>query len=382
MRIVHIIPSLIKGGAERIALDICGELAQRKDVEVLLLLLRPQLEYENRVEALTVRAVPASVQLSVFRKPSIQISKLQEALDTFKPDVIHSHLFEAEVVSRSVHYPSAAWFSHGHDNMVQLELPGADMLFNKVRFTNWWERRYLLNRYRVNGGSSFIAISRDVEAFFKRVLPADLADITLLPNAINVRRFNNPGAERRNDNGTAQLINVGSFVAKKNQMFLVLVMQQLVAAGANVHLTFLGDGPLRPEVEALVKQLGIARNITLAGKVSDVEERLWQSDLYVHSALYEPFGLVLVEAMAAGVPVLALDGRGNCDIIKQGINGFIEPNDVTTYANRIIELLKNKALYKSIKEQGLLTAEKYDLVNYVDELLKLYNKAVERKRAR
>lgn len=379
MRIVHIIPSLIGGGAERIVLDICNELADRADVDVMLVLFRPEIEYIYKAPKLLLKTIPATVRLSILRKPVCDVSALQLEIEKFKPDVIHSHLFEAELVSRSITYQSAVWFSHGHDNMVQLELPGWDMFFNKQRLTNWWERRYLLNRYRVNGGSWFIAISRDVQTFFKRVLPGNLAAITLLPNAIKVNRFKNPGVEKQRST-TLRLVNVGSFVPKKNQVFLVEVMRLLQQDGIDAHLTFLGDGATRVMIQEQAKALGVSERITFAGKVADVEAHLWQSDMYVHAALYEPFGLVLVEAMAAGLPVIAVDGRGNRDIIKQDVNGYIEPADVVTFAARIKEVAADNAKYQRLVEQGLLTAQEYDIKTYVDRLLQLYAKAVQAKK--
>jgi glycosyltransferase involved in cell wall biosynthesis len=139
----------------------------------------------------------------------------------------------------------------------------------------------------------------------------------------------------------------------------------------------LGDGKNRKALEEKTVSLRISDSVTFHGNVSNVEEFLWNSDVYVHAAIYEPFGLVLVEAMAAGLPVVSLDGRGNRDIIQDQKNGYIlsEP-DVVDFANKVGLLFHDKFKYEQIKQAGLETAKQFDIVSYTDKLLALYDKAL------
>ncbi len=380
MRIIHIIPSLRKGGAERLALDISTELASRKGVEVVLALLHNDRNYPLTADSPEIRHVPAKVQLSVLRAPELDIAPWQQLQDEFKPDVIHSHLFEAEIVSRSAVYPKAVWFSHGHDNMPQLETFGLDCLTNKRRLTDFFERQYLLKQYRRNGGNNFVAISKDVEQYLKRVLPADLRKINLLSNAVNAARFRKPQNFIANSKAGIELVTVGSLVDKKNQVFLIEVIQHLVAGGINAHLNVLGDGVNRKMLEEKTASLNLEKHISFRGNVPNVEEYLWNADVYVHSALYEPFGLVLIEAMVAGLPVVTLDGKGNRDIIKEGINGYMVPNNVAHFAEKIRLLMNDKTLYSTVCEGARQFAEGYDIKAYTDNLLQIYNTARAAKR--
>lgn len=376
MRIIHIIPSLRKGGAERLALDISTELASRKGVEVVLALLHNDRNYPLNADAPEIRYVPAKVQLSVLRAPKLDIAPWQQLLEEFKPDVIHSHLFEAEIVSRSAVYPKAAWFSHGHDNKPQLETFGLDCLTNKRRLTDFFERQYLLRQYRRNGGNNFVAISKDVEQYLNRVLPSDLRKINLLSNAVNAARFRKPQNFRSNLRADVELVTVGSLVDKKNQVFLIEVIQQLLANGINAHLNVLGDGVNRKMLEERTATLNLEKHISFRGNVPNVEEYLWNADVYVHSALYEPFGLVLIEAMVAGLPVVTLDGKGNRDIIKEGVNGYMVPNDAAQFTEKIKLLMADKTLYTTVSGGARQFAEGYDIKAYTDKLLQIYNTAI------
>ena len=100
-----------------------------------------------------------------------------------------------------------------------------------------------------------------------------------------------------------------------------------------------------------------------------MEEYLWQSDVYVHTATYEPLGLVLLEAMASGIPVISLDGGGNRDLIINGKNGFlIENQNPKEFANRILEVYQNK----EISDFNVELAKQFDIKTYCDELLEIY----------
>lgn len=373
MRILHIIPTLRKGGAERIAMDMCAELAMRKGVEVKLVYLNKLAEYDVSDVRYDLRCIPSTVQLSLTKGAKYNIAELDELVKTWQPDIIHSHLFEAEIVSRSITYPQAKWFSHCHDNMHQLETFSLGTLSSKKRLTEYYERMYLLKRYRANGGNRFIAISKDAQQYFERVLPSDLNNVTLLFNAINLKRFTKPESFLEQTKNVLKLVSVGSLVDKKNQALLIDIVLELKSRGIPVHLHLLGDGPNRQKLHAKVEALNLEKQITLHGNVAKVEEHLWNSDIYVHGAYYEPFGLVLVEAMAAGLPVVSLDGRGNRDIITNGANGYILPQqNVQAFADTIQQLANDKALYSRIQAAGQQTAQQFDIITYVDKLLELY----------
>lgn len=373
MRILHIIPNLRKGGAERIAMDICEELSAREGIEVKLVYLNNLAEYDTKNINYDLSFIPSSVRLSLTKPAQYNTQLLEKLIQEFQPDIIHSHLFEAEIVSRSITYPQAKWFSHCHDNMHQLETFSLSTLTNKKKLTEYYERRFLLKRYRSNGGNQFVAISKDALQYFERVLPSDLNNVKLLFNAVNSKRFTRPVDFNKQNTGVLQLVTVGSLVDKKNQTFLIDVVQELVARNTKVHLHILGDGPNRQKLHDKVTALGLTKDITLHGSVAKVEEYLWNSDIYVHGAYYEPFGLVLVEAMVAGLPVVSLDGKGNRDIITNDVNGYILTEQKSqVFADKILALANEIALYNRIQQAGLQTAKQFDIVSYVDKLLKLY----------
>ena len=369
MRIIHIIPSLTIGGAERLVFDICNELNSKVNIEVRLITLREENDFGERD---FIAYIPASIHLSLCKKNKFHIAQLQKEIESFRPNIIHSHLFMAEIVSRSCLYKDALWFSHFHDNMPQLKKLSINELFSKANITNYYEKRYLYKRYKKNGSNSFIAISQDALNFASNVVP-DNGQVHYLKNAISYKEFFNP-IRKLDSNKQIKLVNIGNFQKKKNQQFLIEVVDILVKKGISCSLSCLGDGGDRKHVQKKANDYGLEAKISFEGNVTNVKDYLLESTIYVHSAYYEPFGLVLLEAMAAGLPVVCLNGGGNADIVEDGVNGFmIDEQNPVTFAERIEALMNDEKLYESIARNGQATAEKYGMESYCKQLLKLYS---------
>lgn len=367
LKILQIIPNLSKGGAERLCLDICNEL-QNQGHEVKLVTFSKKNEYKKLSENIDHVVIKEKINLRFLRGFNPKPQKLQKFIDDFQPDIIHSHLFESEIISRSCNYPKAKWFSHCHDNMWQFEPLKTQSFFSKKDLSTYYEKHYLLKRYKANGGNQFIAISKHTLTYFQKQLPE--FNTTLILNAINYQNFYQANREKT---GKLKLINIGSFQDKKNQKFLIEIAKKLCKNNLPFELHFLGDGKNRPLCEKLAKNYNLSEQITFHGNVDNVPEHLWKSSIYVHSAYYEPLGLVLIEAMAAGLPVITLDGGGNRDLIEEGKNGFMffEEN-ADAFSNKIIELWDNKNLYSEMSQYAQKYAKAYDIKPYTKKLVELY----------
>jgi glycosyltransferase involved in cell wall biosynthesis len=376
MRILHIIPSLAKGGAERLVLDICNQLSLRKEVEVVLVTFRADNDYAFLSHKINHIVVPSVVNLSVSGKNQFHLDELERLIQNFKPNIIHSHLFEAEMVTRAVLYPHASYFTHCHDNMFQFKKLEPREIFTKTRITETYERNWLIKRYRACQ-NNFIFISQFIESYFKKSLPADVFERhTLMHNCTDLKNFicNNPLPK---EPGCTRLVNCGSFTAIKNQTFLIDVMAELVRYNKNITLDLIGDGPLAENLKQKVAGLNLTDHIFFRGKINDVQTYYCQSDIYVHSAKVESFGLVLLEAMAAGLPVVTLDGLGNRDLMENGKTGYIfQKEDPVAFANAVVGLIENRDQSQVISNHVKELVKKFDVVDYTDRLVQLYKKTI------
>lgn len=373
MRILHVIRSLHKAGAEKLCIDICLALHQRIDIEVLLVSMSPVNQFEKLTGELPFQVINSKVYPSILGKSSINIEEFEAVVNEFKPDIIHSHLFWSELVSRHKIFPNVRYVTHCHDNMVEFNRFSFQFLFSKSKFTRYFERIWMMKRYK-KCANNFLAISKDTQDYFTQILPDSLkSNVTLLPNAIDFKTYERPINFLQKSQNTLKLINVGRFANYKNQQFLIDVFEILLTKISNIELHFYGEGECWEEVKK--KAVPFKDRIFFHGNVDNIPESLWDADMYVHSAYYEPYGLVLLEAMAASLPVITLDGKGNRDLIEQGENGYIlDEQDANQFAELIITLWTDKHLYKKIAINGVDFARKYDISEYTDKLVNYYRK--------
>lgn len=379
MKIVFVIPTMGCGGAEILIGEIAKSLALKGN-EVHILCLQPHHftwpnypDKENLLKLVNVEIVGGSVAFGLLRPPTIDNSVYVERIKSIKPDIIHSHLFLSELLSRSYLLDGVKYFSHGHDNMPQLKNFSAKTLINRQLAANYRERHWLKKKY-LQCKNNFIAISKDVEQYLSVNLPEFKDRIQYLPNAINTLRFKNE-RDYSSVSGTFKIVSIANLVPKKNHIFLIDVLKVLRKKNYDVTIEVFGMGPLREMLMEKTLEAGLRGNLFFKGSVGDIPERLRKAHLYVHPAWYEPFGLVLLEAMASGLPVVSLDGFGNRELLKNNENGYLMPRDCSAeeFADKIIYFIDNPAERERMGKYAVEFAKTYDIDHYTDKLLQIYN---------
>jgi len=369
LKILQIIPNLRKGGAERLVLDICNELQKRSDIQIKLITFSDANEYKTQTDNIDWTVIPSKVTPSIKGKPLIKIQPLQNFIFDYCPDIIHTHLWESEIVLSKIEAPQAKWFGHFHSSMSQLK--NLIIPTSKKDLTDFYEKR-LITKHYFNVKKEFICISKETYNYALNVLPNSFKNnISLVSNGINYSRFNLPKVTDKHK--ILKLINVGTFVIKKNQKLAIDIVSQIIKNGIDTEITFLGDGSTKNDLMNYAKSLNIGDKVHFKGKVNNVEDFLNESSIYLHTALSEPFGLVLVEAMASGLPVISLDGGGNKDLIVNGKNGYlIQENEPNIFTEKITELWNNKSLLKQQSVYAKEFSKKFDIKQYCDKLIQLY----------
>ena len=157
-----------------------------------------------------------------------------------------------------------------------------------------------------------------------------------------------------------RVIFVGRLDPVKGAPLLVEAMAQVLAQHPDARLTLVGDGPARALAEAKAKSLGIANRVTFAGFQSQgaVATLLEESDMLVLPSFAEGVPVVLMEAMASRLPVIASRVAGVQELVDDGVSGFaVPPGDVATLANRIGQLMADPALAARMGQAGRATVE-------------------------
>jgi glycosyltransferase involved in cell wall biosynthesis len=375
LRIVFLIPNLRKGGAEKLVIDIVRALSQRGGIEIRLVLLENEIQFEIPDILHLIRIMPGKTRLSLWKKNILDIDHFQSFLEDFEPHIIHTHLFEAEIFSRSCQYPRAKWFSHVHDFIPQLQNFSIRTITNKRLITNLYEKYYLLKQYKKNGGNTFLTISKAVNEYIKTVIPSQFK-YTLLPNAVDLKQYHVQDRKHTSDPNILKIISVGRLDKNKNHLFLIHTIKELMIRGINSQLEILGEGLERNSLEKEIQELELQDRIKLIGNTDNVTAYLNDADLYVHSSIYEGFGLTILEAMACGLPVISTDGIGNRELVINSENGFLITDfNPTMMADKIELLYNDHKLRMLMGEKSLKISKNFDLELYIDQLLGIYQSA-------
>ena len=134
----------------------------------------------------------------------------------------------------------------------------------------------------------------------------------------------------------------------------------------------IGDGPERANIESLTRTLCSLNDVIFIGKVPDVENVLFNADLFLLPSEKESFGLSALEAMASSVPVVSSDAGGLPELIENGKSGYVcKIGDVEDMSKKSLEILDNKNL-KVFKDNAFKRAKIYDIEKVLPEYIKMY----------
>jgi glycosyltransferase involved in cell wall biosynthesis len=367
LKILHIIPNLKKGGAERLALNSVSAIQSLQNTEVQLITFRSENDYKFLTNSLDWKVIPSRVIPSLSGKSKVDVKQLQAYIDAFQPDVIHSHLFETEMVLAHISLPKKTKrIVHFHDNMHQFRNLSFKTIFNKTYLTDFFEKRIVSKKYPKK--TTAIAISKNTGVYCKRNLSKNIS-VVLLHNAIDLAVFEKK--ERASSSNEITLI--GSLVENKGHVLAIHTIKELKNRGVILKINLLGEGVEREKLENLVKELELEKEVVFHGNIDSPEIFLQQSFCYFLTSKSEAFGLTIIEAMACGLPVVCTDGKGNRDLIQEGENGFmVWEREPTLLADKIELLLKNETLRKEMGEKARKFAQGFGMEKYVDQLLLIY----------
>lgn len=359
MKILFTITGLAMGGAENQVVNLADELAFRGHKVTLAYILQPALVLPRNDE-IKVCWLGGTKSVSGMAKAYINLSKLIRQL---KPDVVHSHMFHANILSRLVRFTCTV-----------------QRLVCTAHSNNEGGRiRMLVYRLTDKLADEFSNVSQEAVEAFEHKKAAPMGRMLAKNNGIDIQRFLfNPISRNklRSDLGlqcSKVFIAIGRFDEAKDYPNLLEAFSMLGNSQTNAHLLIAGDGELRPQVERKIEELGLQTKISLLGVRKDIPDLLSAADIFVLSSAWEGFGLVVAEAMSCERVVIGTDSGGVAEVL--GGNGFlIMPRNSEALAESM-----QKALNLSeevTKEYGAKArrhiVENFSLHNVVDCWLEIY----------
>ena len=204
-----------------------------------------------------------------------------------------------------------------------------------------------------------------------------------LPTGINFDDYAKPNAkwlrEKYNIPGEQKiLLFVGRLGKEKNVNFLIRCFKQIHNLLPETHLVMVGEGPEKQELKKTIIEMNIAEYVTFTGKMSntDVVNCYFGADLFVFSSVTETQGLVIAEAKAGGLPVIAVNAFGPSEMIANGEDGFLTDLCETEFVDKVLLLLRDDQLRITMGKNARINAEKISSRNCALKLIETYDSLI------
>jgi glycosyltransferase involved in cell wall biosynthesis len=306
-RILHIIPSLDRSGAEKQMTLLARSLPREEfDVHVCALTRGGPLEDDLRAGG-----VPLTVLGKRWKFDPLAFWRLWKHIQGLRPDLVHTWIFAANAYGRAAG-----------------RLAGVKCLVAGERCVDPWKSWELgFDRYLAKQTARIVANSAGVRDFYvAKGIPAE--KIEVIPNGILPAPASTATRQEILDElrlpGDARLVGlVGRLWPQKRVKDAIWAADLLKVIRSDVHLLILGDGPHRRRLEIFREQCEIADKVHFLGHRSDVPRLLPHFDVLWSSSAYEGQSNTIMEAMAAGVPVVATDIPGTRELVVSGQTGFL-----------------------------------------------------------
>jgi glycosyltransferase involved in cell wall biosynthesis len=341
-------PPHFGGGVERVAAELCYGLVRRGHTVTVLTLktcLAPATEVSD---GLTIHRVPA---LDMTRWLGVQftvsvavLSALARLVRSFQPDLIQAHnLFsrttEMAALLRTVfHVPLVTTLHLGR-------LEGGKRLLRSLVRTY----EITVGGYVVRRSDHVICVSKAVAEHARRMGGCS-TPMTVIPNGVDTNLFH-PRLGRNNVSQT--ILFVGRLVPNKGPETLIQAVPEVLAQHPQAQFVMIGDGPLRVRLEKQARRLGIGHALQFLGIRHDVPDLMREATLLVRPSSLEGMPLVVLEAMASAIPVVATPVGGTSELLKDGVHGLLIPvGDSAALAKSIISLLSDRSLAEEMGRRG------------------------------
>jgi len=202
---------------------------------------------------------------------------------------------------------------------------------------------------------------------------------TVIPNGIDLKEFNPKVPKiKRLSNGKINILFLGRIEERKGLIYLLKAFKILDRRyGDILRLIVVGEGPLKANCEKWVKKNKLENNVLFVGAIKEKEVPPYyrSADIYCSPAIYgESFGIVLIEAMASGIPVVAFANSGYKIVLEKGKGKrfLVKPRDFKTLAYKLELLIKSEKLRKEMGEWGIQESKKYAWPKIADQVLAFY----------
>lgn len=354
MRTLLIVHSLRRGGAERVLLEIAlGLRAKGHAAEVVSWLDVDEYQEER------YRLIPRHylMQRDEYRWPwaipqaAVGFRKIAEQ---FCPDVVQ------------IHTPTVSWVAA----WARLSVPTIHVLHGYGSITRSgsvkdWVLQAIDRSASRRLDMRFVVVAPPMQEVAAAYFAADPSRLVCVPNGVDLSRFRLHGRVVRE---SPTVLMLGTLSPNKGQSWGVKAIKKVLKGIPEVRLIIVGEGSDRQALANLSQQVGVSDEVQFLGRREDVPDLLAAADVLWQLSESEGLPMVVIEAMATGLPVVGFDVRGTRDVVVQGESGLLVPfGDVEAVAQKTIDLLRDKSTYGALSLNARRRVEQnFSLESMVD----------------
>jgi glycosyltransferase involved in cell wall biosynthesis len=326
----------------------------------------------------------------IFRFPALDLSDridislvlpfqplIEPTVRGIMPDVIHSQhpLWMGDLaitIAHELRVPLVFTFHTRYDEYAQSYVPIAAELASKVA-------EEVVKRY-MRQCTHIVAPTPMIRDLILREYQVD-KPVSVVPSPVDLTRYENKDSRRiRQEFGLDKyevLLYIGRLAKEKGLELLINAFAMVIADRPQARLMLVGDGPYRRALEGQVQRFGLSRQVIFTGVIphEEIPDYAAAADLFVFTSLTDTQGLVLVEAMAAGLPVIAVEAPGPVDILSGG-GGLLVPADEDAFVQAVLGLLEDDLRRKEMGEEAFRLAQPYSISAITDRMLAVYEEAI------
>ena len=339
-------------------------------------------KYENNDHIIRIPGIPIGIY--DYRLTGTYPLKAVRKIMKWNLDVIHSQTefgvgTFARIIAKQLNIPLVHTYHTMYEDYVHYITKGYfDTPSKKIV-------EYLTNFYCDQTATELIVPTKKTYDLFKEKYKFS-KNIHIIPTGIEVEKFYTENFkekelnELRNKLGLSKdkftIMFVGRLAEEKSVDVLIEAHKRLVSA-YDANLLIVGDGPDIDKYKKLAKKLKIENNVIFTGKVpwEEVTKYYQLADIFATASKSETQGLTVIEAMAASLPVVAVDDESFRNVIVDNLNGKIFKNK-REYISKVSEFIENPSILKRYSSQARINADQYSSKYFAERVLDVYNLAI------
>lgn len=342
--------------------------------------------YENDGKVIRIPGIPVGIY--DYRLTGIYPIRVINKIKKWNLDVIHSHTefgvgTFARIIAKQFGIPLVHTYHTMYEDYVHYITHGYFDKSSKKLV------EYFTKFYCDKTASELIVPSKKTYNLFKEKYKCD-KNIYIVPTGMDVDNFNVDNLKKSKIqelkdkyelNDSFVILYVGRLAEEKNIEFIINNQHSLLKKYPNIKLLIVGNGPDMEKYQKLCKKNKISYSTIFTGAIprDDMPYYYALGDVFVTASTTETQGLTVIEAMAASIPVVAIDDESFSNTVIDGLNGYLF-NKKSEYIKKISTLIENKDIYDKMKVQAKITANQHSLKYYAEKILDVYKSAISKRK--